>query len=650
MIGFSPLRMNKMKGLLTISLFAALATNFGSPAVAFAFNSSTNEAGEFSFMPDEALTDEGVMASESDQPLILAASNSQVVELGGADRYETVAKEALHAYSRSDAVIVASGAGWADSIAAAGLAGAMDCPILLTAPTYIPDATRNAIQSLRPSRIVLLGSETVADSKVCSELERLAGSVERVSGPDRFATQMSIYQYGQQRGLWTGDTAVVVSATGYADALSVSPISFKLKAPVFFCDWSGDLPDAQRSAIRSLAKKKYILTGSSAVTSSSVERWLSGLGDVRRLGGSDRYSTSFEIAKYAVSQLGFVWDGLAFASGQGPYDSLGGGVVQGRSNSVLLLADSVGGSTTALRAAQNGAKGVSLVKFFGSPVVVPTNIRVEICRHLGISAYGNVRQTSYPISLDAMIRIQMKRGEQVSYDAFYAAMNPTNYSYGSSEFFQFALLNNGYSGLSASDLNQFVASNCGYAESSNGVKSMLRDLGDAFVEASRAYGVNEAYLLSHAIWESGWGCSSLARGWTPDVDGEVIVNGVRYPYYKGTTYYNFYGIGAVDSNALNGGRAMAVKEGWTTPRKAVLGAAKWISENYLNRPKYRQNTLYLMKFDVEGAVATGSAWHEYCTGLNTWVLGISRLMSSAYGVSGYNPVTAPVVFDVPMYR
>ena len=448
MTGFSPLKF-KMFGVLAGVMVAVFVASFGSPTVVLALEPSANAVGEFSFMPDEALTDEGVMTSESDQPLSLVASNSQVVELGGADRYETVAKEALYAYSKSDVVIVASGAGWADSIAAAGLAGAMDCPILLTAPAYIPDVTRNAIQSLRPSRIVLLGSEAVADATVYSELKRLAGSVERVSGPDRFATQMSIYQYGQQHGLWTGDTAVVVSATGYADALSVSPVSFKLKAPVFFCDWSGDLPTAQRSAIRSLAKKKYILTGSTAVTSSTVERWLSGFGSVRRLGGPDRYSTSFEIANYAVSQLGFVWDGLAFASGQGPYDSLGGGVVQGRSNSVLLLADSVGGSTTAHSAAQNGAKGVSLVKFFGSPVVVPTNIRVEICRHLGVPAYANVRQTSYPISLDAMIRIQMKRGEQVSYDAFYAAMNPTNFSYGSSEFFQFALLNKGYSGLSA---------------------------------------------------------------------------------------------------------------------------------------------------------------------------------------------------------
>lgn len=633
-----------------IFVLAACVPCFSAVPFAHAVEPFANEAAEFSYIPEEALTGEDELISRSSQQSPLAISSPQVVELGGADRYETVAKEALYAYSKSDLVIVASGAGWADSIAAAGLAGALDCPILLTAPSYVPDVTRSAIRSLNPSHIVLLGSEAVADGNVYSELKVLSGSIERVSGPDRFATQMSIFQYGQQRGLWTGDTAVVVSATGYADALAVSPISFKLRAPIFFCDWSGDLPAAQRSALSALGKKNYILTGSTAVTASSVERWLADLGDVQRLGGSDRYSTSFEIAKYAVSKLGFTWNGLAFASGQGPYDSLGGGVVQGRSNTVLLLADSVGGSATAHSAAQSGAKGVSSVKFFGSPAVVPINTRVEICRHLGISAYGNVRQTSYPISLDDMVRIQMKRGENVSYEDFHGAMNPANFSYGSTEFFQFALLNKGYSGLSSMYLNRFIADNCSYSESSYGVKSTLRNLGDAFVEASRTYGVNEAYLLSHAIWESGWGCSSLAQGWSPEADGEVIVNGTRYPYYKGTTYYNFYGIGAVDSNALNGGRAMAVKEGWTSPRQAVLGAAKWIAANYLNRPSYRQNTLYLMKFDVEGAVATGSAWHEYCTGLNTWVLGISRLMSSAYGLAGYNSVTAPVVYDVPMYR
>lgn len=607
---------------------------------------NTNESGEYAYIPEDASVAE---ASLSAEPAAASSVSTNVVELGGATRYDTVAKEALHAYGRSDVVVVASGAGWADSIAAAGLAGALDCPILLTGPTYVPSATVQALDVLKPSRIILLGSEDVANNDVYRALASRVSNIDRVYGADRFATQLAIYEYGKRFSLWTGDTAVVVSATGYADALSISPISFKLKAPVFFCDGSGGLPNAQKVTLCNSGKTQFLLTGSTVVTSSDTEQWLSQLGKTRRLGGSNRYLTSLEIAKYAIENLGFSWDGLAFASGQGPYDSLGGGVVQGKGNSVLLLADSVGGALTAQLAAPLGAKAPGTVKFFGSPAVVSYSVRVEICRYLGVSAYGNVSQTGYPLSLDAMVRIQLKRGEPYSYDEFESALDPMRHPYGSPEFFQFAILNAGYSGISSSKLEEYVARNCGYAESTYGVKSALRGLGGAFVEASRTYGVNEMYLLSHAIWESAWGCSVLAQGWTPDRDGEVVVGGVSYPYRKGSTYYNFYGIGAVDANALNGGRAMAVKENWTTPRAAVLGAAKWITQNYHNRPAYRQNTLYLMKFDVAGAAATGSAWHEYCTGLDTWAVGISRVMSNGYKLAGFSPTTAPVRFDLPLY-
>lgn len=631
---------------MRLAFFLLLGCLLFVPRAVGAEELNTNEFGEFAYIPEDVSVSEAALATV---PAEAASASTNVVELGGATRYDTVAKEALHTYGRSDVVVIASGAGWADSIAASGLAGALDCPILLTDPTYVPAATAQALDVLKPSHIIVLGSEAVVNSTAYRALASRVSKIERVYGADRFATQMAVYEYGKRASLWTGDTAVVVSAAGYADALSISPISFRLKAPVFFCDSSGNLPNAQKAALRSSAKSRYLLTGSTVVTSSGTERWLSQLGQTTRLGGADRYLTSFEIARYAVKNLGFSWDGLAFASGQGPYDSLGGGVVQGKGKSVLLLADSVGGALTAQLVAPLGAKSPSTVKFFGSSTVVPYSVRVEICRQLGVSAYGNVSQTSYPLSLDAMVRIQLKRGEPYSYAEFQRALDPMRHAYGSPEFFQFAILNAGYSGVSASKLDEYVARNCGYSESTYGVKSALRGLGSSFVEASRLYGVNEMYLLSHAIWESGWGCSALAQGWTPDKDGEVVVGGVSYPYRKGTTYYNFYGIGAVDANALNGGRAMAVKENWTTPRAAVLGAAKWISQNYHNRQSYRQNTLYLMKFDVAGAAATGSAWHEYCTGLDSWVLGISRIMSNGYKLAGFTPMTAPVRYDLPLY-
>ena len=618
-----------------------------------------NDAGEFAYTPEGALTIEDLPA----EPMMLAARSSfrvSVTELGGVDRYETVAKEALYAFGSCNTAVVASGLGYADSIAAAGLAGSLDCPILLTNYDYVPDVTADALKSLGVKHVVLLGSEDVANASAKRQLQEIVGSsgtVERVAGADRYATQMAVYEYGKKRGFWTGDTVIVSAATGFADALSISPVSYALKAPVFFCDESGYFPAEQERVLKNeLKAKNFLITGSEVVVSQKALNVAKGLASSRggsavRLGGDDRYQTSQEIAKYAVKNLGFSWDNVAFASGEGPYDSLGGGVVQGKERSVLLLADGTNSSSVNVIKQSGGSVSTGL-KFFGSTVVVPADVRSKICSTLGAEYLGNVSYVSYGISRSRMAELQVARGEGngYGYDDFYSALNPDQHEYGTSAFYQFAVLNNGYSGVSASSINGYVSANCTYQENSTGRKSALRNAGQYFVNAAKASGVNEAYLLAHGIWESGWGCSELASGWTPTADGYVTVNGTKYPYKKGTTYYNFYGIGAVDSGPLSGGRAMAVKEGWTSPQKAITGAAEWIASNYLNRSNPgQQNTLYLMKWDVPGAAATGSAWHEYCTGLDSWVLGIAKIMGNCYSYAGMSFDETDVAFSVPVY-
>ena len=122
--------------------------------------------------------------------------------------------------------------------------------------------------------------------------------------------------------------------------------------------------------------------------------------------------------------------------------------------------------------------------------------------------------------------------------------------------------------VSAAQLDAYIAS------TANGRTGTLAGNGEAFVNAARRYGVNEVYLLAHAILESGWGTSTLAKGYV--YDGKTLVDGKTWP--KGT-YYNFYGIGAYDSSPLSGGRALAIKNGWDTPEKAIHGAARWIATN-----------------------------------------------------------------------
>src|SRR5699024_5401579 len=97
-------------------------------------------------------------------------------------------------------------------------------------------------------------------------------------------------------------------------------------------------------------------------------------------------------------------------------------------------------------------------------------------------------------------------------------LDPTNFVNDSKLSFQFLDLSKP-SNTSATVLNDYLRG-----------KGTLDGQGQAFIDASRKNGVNDIYLISHAMLETGHGSSKLAQG--------VKVNG--------KTVYNMFGIGAVD--------------------------------------------------------------------------------------------------------
>lgn len=270
----------------------------------------------------------------------LSSADYAIRTISGSDRYQTNAAQVLSAFSSSAWAIVAGGEGYADSICAAGLAGALSCPIVLTAPDELSPTAASTLTTIGARDVILLGGEAAVSARVEDDLNTLVGSggtVTRLSGMTRYDTQMAVYEYGVEHDLW-GDTAVVASATGFADALAVSPVSYKLKAPVFYVDETTYFPAEQEEAILSSGMTSFILVGGQSVMSSRVESTLRPLGSVTPLSGESRYETSRKIADYAVT-LGMSLTGMAFTSGLAPYDALGGGPVQGAENSVIVLMD-----------------------------------------------------------------------------------------------------------------------------------------------------------------------------------------------------------------------------------------------------------------------------------------------------------------------
>src|SRR5699024_8768121 len=145
-------------------------------------------------------------------------------------------------------------------------------------------------------------------------------------------------------------------------------------------------------------------------------------------------------------------------------------------------------------------------------------------------------------------------------------------------------------GISSSVLNRNLLNN----------KGILTNRGSAFSEAARQHGINEVYLISHEILETGHGSSQLAQGVKLDRNGNR--------YSNGTTYYKMYGGGAVDHNALLGGARYAQRMGWNTPEKAIIGGAGFVSSNYFARG---QNTLYSMRWNPRNP-----GTYQYATDVN----------------------------------
>ena len=144
-------------------------------------------------------------------------------------------------------------------------------------------------------------------------------------------------------------------------------------------------------------------------------------------------------------------------------------------------------------------------------------------------------------------------------------------------------------------------------------KGILENQGQAFSEAAATSGINEVYLIAHALIETGNGQSQLAKG------ANIVNNVVNTK--SATKYHNVFGIAAFDSNPLANGISYAKKAGWNSISKAIIGGAKFIGQDYI---KAGQNTLYKMRWNPNNP-----GTHQYATDIN-WANSNAQYLKQLY--------------------
>ncbi|MDB8798959.1 SH3 domain-containing protein [Romboutsia sp. 1001216sp1] len=207
-------------------------------------------------------------------------------------------------------------------------------------------------------------------------------------------------------------------------------------------------------------------------------------------------------------------------------------------------------------------------------------------------------------------------------------LNPNNFTGSTKGMMQFLRTDSYKGGVTASELNSYLNS---LRPASSGT-NVFYNQGQTFINAAKRYDIDLAYLVSHAMWETAYGRSTLAQG-------QTITSYKGKPLPSPVKVYNFFGIGAIDHSANVSGAEAAYSNGWTSVEATIDGSAKWIAQNYIKNTKYKQNNIFKMKFNYD------YSWHQYATDVN-WANGISGVMVKIVGMydKGSN-----LVFDIPKY-
>lgn len=199
------------------------------------------------------------------------ATSGQVTRWWGDDRYSTAAEVASRYPSGANIAYIVNGQKFPGAMTAAAPAGRDNGPVLLVKPGEVPAATRDALQQLRPERIVVVGGPKSVHETTREQLERYSGGgvVGRWDGHNRYSTAARVSRTYPT----STDVVYVANGTKFPGAMTASAPAGKENSPLLLVRPDA-VPDATREALERLSPRRIVLVGGPEAVSAETAREL----------------------------------------------------------------------------------------------------------------------------------------------------------------------------------------------------------------------------------------------------------------------------------------------------------------------------------------------------------------------------------------
>ena len=196
--------------------------------------------------------------------------NYEVTRLEGATRYQTA--EAINkaaGLNQSSTAIVVNGNKVADSLSASSVASIKGYPIYLTTESKAPSLPSSI------KNVYLIGGEIVLSNNVKTQLEAQGKKVVRLSGQDRFQTNIAVnnaFFSSSSSFVIARGTSIKQDKEDYPDAVAASTLSDKFNMPVVLSHHSSVIPDIE-AYLNQHASSLMILGGENALPSNVTDAY-----------------------------------------------------------------------------------------------------------------------------------------------------------------------------------------------------------------------------------------------------------------------------------------------------------------------------------------------------------------------------------------
>lgn len=194
-----------------------------------------------------------------------------VTRMNGKDRYAVSAALSKSTFKAgTNTAYIASGTIYTDALSGSALAGHQDGPVLLTAPSVLPDVIRAELSRLKPQRVVILGGPGTVSDSVLTLLKKYSPSVTRIGGQDRYEVSATV----SRANYWVGtNTVYIASGAVYSDALSGSAAAARRGSPILLTAPTV-LPNSIRAELQRIKPERIVILGGPGTVSDGVLREL----------------------------------------------------------------------------------------------------------------------------------------------------------------------------------------------------------------------------------------------------------------------------------------------------------------------------------------------------------------------------------------